>query len=557
MKKNKVNLKYWLPFIALLLLQNGIFAQAQFTWNTTLLGHWDNNSLPSNSGVTYNDVWGYAANGREYGIFGTLEGTYFFDITTPTSPVQVGYFAGQYNNSIWRDIKTYGTYAYSIADAGTSSLQVFDLSDLPNTVTKVYDSNTFFARAHNIFINESNGRMYVAGSNTVNTGLIVLDLSSSPESPTLLGNFNLGNYVHDLYVNNDTVYCFMANSGMQIWDFSDLGAVSQIGNLATYPEQGYCHQGYGYKRGKNLVFADETHDMGIKVLDVSDPSNIQVEAVFRSGLLAPGFTDNIPHNIYMKGDIAFISYYHDGLQVYDLSTPSNPVNIAYYDTDTTPFYFGYFGLWGVYPYLPSGNILGTDIAHGFFVWDVGSLFPVEFGSFSAENQAGDVLLKWQTQSETNNSHFVVERSLDGKSFDPIDQVAGAGTTTEVQYYSLLDENPNPGMNFYRIKQVDLDGGHNYSEVVNINLLEDFDLTALYPNPVKHNAYLNLSLNLFEDEQVYLCITDLLGKEVRAWNEILPAGIHELHLPMANLAPGTYAFKAVGSKTRLTRKVIVE
>src|SRR5690606_38295279 len=63
-----------------------------------------------------------------------------------------------------------------------------------------------------------------------------------------------------------------------------------------------------------------------------------------------------------------ISYYHDGVQVYDISDPRNPVRAGFYDTypENTNF-SGFQGCWGVYPYLPSGNIIASDITHGLFV----------------------------------------------------------------------------------------------------------------------------------------------------------------------------------------------
>ncbi|MCB0557171.1 MAG: hypothetical protein KDD02_26740, partial [Phaeodactylibacter sp.] len=112
-----------------------IHAQGQL--NMSLLGRWDEDGLPMSSFVKYNDIWGYAdCEGREYAIMGSARYTHFLDITNPQEPIEVSRFSGSVN-SIWRDFKTYGHYAYGVADQGTDGLMVFDLGSLPDTVTQV------------------------------------------------------------------------------------------------------------------------------------------------------------------------------------------------------------------------------------------------------------------------------------------------------------------------------------------------------------------------------------------------------------------------------------
>src|SRR5687767_8056270 len=92
-----------------LLLASAVTTQAQNAQNMQLLSTWQ--TLP---GRNYNDIWGYAANGREYAIVGSSWGTHFIDVTNPTTPVEVEAFAGSYQfpngNISWRDYKTYGHY---------------------------------------------------------------------------------------------------------------------------------------------------------------------------------------------------------------------------------------------------------------------------------------------------------------------------------------------------------------------------------------------------------------------------------------------------------------
>ncbi|MBK8556855.1 MAG: hypothetical protein IPL65_14255 [Lewinellaceae bacterium] len=103
-----------------------------------LLGTWDDPSLPGSAAYnnTYNEIWGVGVNGREYAIMGSTMGTHFIEVTNPTQPTQVQFWAGKAQGSgiVHRDYKTYGNYIYAVCDEGQSSLQVFDVSALPDTV---------------------------------------------------------------------------------------------------------------------------------------------------------------------------------------------------------------------------------------------------------------------------------------------------------------------------------------------------------------------------------------------------------------------------------------
>lgn len=148
-----------------------------------LWANWDDNTLLTFSGIQYNDLWGYSDQlGGEYVILGTAQKILFINISNPATPNLIASFNGG-ASSIWRDFKTYGHYAYGVADQGSEGLIVFDLQNLPNSVTKVSQITTDFQRAHNIYIDASSGRLYVAGSNTLSEGRIVLDVGANPTNP--------------------------------------------------------------------------------------------------------------------------------------------------------------------------------------------------------------------------------------------------------------------------------------------------------------------------------------------------------------------------------------
>jgi choice-of-anchor B domain-containing protein len=343
---------------------------SQISNNIDLLKQWDDNSLTKISGLAYNDIWGYTdENCKEYGILGSIAYTHFIALDTTGGTLQeIARVAGKCN-SIWRDFKTYGHYAYGVADNCSSSLQIFDLSELPTKVTKVYDSAEFFTYAHNIYIDEANARLYVVGSKVAN--VIVLDLKNDPTKPTLLKNVSLPRgYVHDLYVRDHIAYCsHVYDASLYVYDLKDLDNVTTLGALTEYVDKGLNHSNWLSDDGEVLTLTDETRNTAVKVLDVRDLTDINVLSTFKSTLEAPVATNSIPHNSFIVGnDYVVVSYYHEGIQIYDIQNRTSPVKAGYYDTEpNNTNYSGSKGSWGVYPFFPSGNIIASDIDNGLFL----------------------------------------------------------------------------------------------------------------------------------------------------------------------------------------------
>ncbi len=361
-----------------LLLLFGLFVHlnAQISLNTTLESNWDDTSL------AFNDIWGYVDDeGNEYAILGARTKVLFFDVTDPTTPTLLADFTGDWIpggisgvSSTWRDMKVYDRYVYAVADSGNEGLMVFDMSALPGgNINKICQDNSDFGKAHNIFVDVPNGRLYVVGSNTQNSGVIIYDVASNPASPTIIGNVSLsgglGGYIHDIFVQDNIGYCSSAYAGMYIIDFTIPTSPTLLASLNT---GGYNHSNWIYEDGTKLLYAEEVPaglPLGILDLDEVAMGNLTIINKFKEPLEAPAAVDNIYHNPFIVDSFAIVSSYQDGITIYNIDDPMNPVLRGYYDTypSNVGDYSGYAGCWGTYPFLPSGNILASDISTGLYV----------------------------------------------------------------------------------------------------------------------------------------------------------------------------------------------
>lgn len=415
---------------------------AQTSLNMTLLSTYDDPDQPlSTLGTKYSDCWGFThANGTEVAIIGGTEDILFIDITNPGNPELIyshhvlNVPTGSDNQSGWRDFMTYGNYIYAAADQGTSGLLIFDLSQVPTSITLVTQTTAFWTRTHTIFIDEPNGKLYAGGSNTVSSGLVILDLTADPENPTLAANVPLngvgGGYVHDMYARDNIVYCSHGSlSKIQMYDFSQLPNFTIVGAIENYPEPGYNHSSWLSDDGTWLAMCDETHGSDVKLVDITDPLNISSDdcRTFYSELLGPSAPNaSVAHNPFILGDLAFIAYYHDGVQIFDISDPEDIDVVAYYDTyPDNSDYNGYEGCWGVYPYFPSGLIVASDMTYGLFVLEITNPpLDIDFLSFNAYREKNNIELEWVVGEATHGNKFEVMKSTDGGNhFQSIGTVA--------------------------------------------------------------------------------------------------------------------------------------
>jgi choice-of-anchor B domain-containing protein len=424
-----------------------------------MLSWLDLNQLGGSAG---NDVWGWTdpLDGREYVLMGRFDGTTFVDITDPQAPVVLGYLPAHPDiaavrseqsaevvtqtggaskqcvadgpqgsdgvcgeqSSPWRDLKVYMNHAFIVSEQAGAGLQVFDLTQLrgltgPPVTFGETNYNGLFSAAHNVAINVDTGFLYVVGSNRANGGLVIYDVST-PATPTWVADYGADGYTHDVqcvvYAGPDATYvgremCFASNEDtLTILDASNKSSMQMIRRV-SYPGVAYSHQAWLSEDHEFLYSNDELDELNTgdhtltRIWDVRNLAAAQVVGTYESPLWS------IDHNNYSSGDYLFQSNYTSGLRVLDISDPTSPWEIGYFDTYPATDDAQFNGTWSNYPYFPSGTIAVSDINGGLFLLQADFLIQplatsdlsVEVGTVPSGTRVGDSVQQVITASNTS------------------------------------------------------------------------------------------------------------------------------------------------------------
>lgn len=217
--------------------------------------------------------------------------------------------------------------------------------------------------------------------------------------------------------------------------------------------------------------------------------------------------------------------------------------LVIYDASVPTFYHTGSPIAGWMPIVGGGNI-PAFLLQTFLLDQVYVPFPVELSRFIGLKLENEIKLEWTTESEVNNSHFEVEHSLNGHNFEMIGKIQGSGNSQSTIEYSFIDESPNIGLNYYRLKQVDFDGQFEYSKVITVNFdRKNSDDLEVFPNPTSAFADILLPESLTDRETV-ITLHDFAGREVlrrkeqpsnsvRLELEGLPAGYYTINVRSGN------------------------
>lgn len=321
-----------------------------------------------------NDSWGWTdpEDGTEYALIGLTNGTAFVDISDPTNVIYLGKLPTHTGNSTWRDIKVYQNHAFVVSEASGHGMQVFDLTQLRDVTnppvtfseTAHYDG---FGNAHNIVINVDSGYAYGVGTQTFSGGPHFINIQD-PTNPIGEGGYAANSYSHDAqvvtYNGPDADYTgreILIGSNeneIAIVDITDKNNPVEI-STSSYPNIGYTHQGWFTEDQRYFLLGDEIDEINVGfntrtiVFDLEDLDNPQLHLEYE------GTNSSTDHNGYVVGNLYYLASYRAGMRVIDISDIANQnmTEIGYFDTVPSSDNVGTTGLWNVYPFFESGNIV--------------------------------------------------------------------------------------------------------------------------------------------------------------------------------------------------------
>ncbi|MFN6946622.1 MAG: T9SS type A sorting domain-containing protein, partial [Cytophagaceae bacterium] len=183
--------------------------------------------------------------------------------------------------------------------------------------------------------------------------------------------------------------------------------------------------------------------------------------------------------------------------------------------------------------------------------DSDCVLPITLLNFNAEKEGNNAILHWSTANEQNSSHFVVQKSLNGKDFESLGEVSAAGFSNTIRNYSYTDENLAAGTNYYRLAQYDVDGSLTMSDVVIVNT-EAVTGIKVMPNP--NNGIFNVLIEGKGQNPVKLILLNTLGQVV-SQNEENPNTMVEFNF--SNLPSGVYFLHAKTEDGNYVEKIVIE
>ena len=341
----------------------------------------------NNGSIAGNDSWGWTdpTTNKEYALVGLNSHAAFVDISEPSLPVLLGVLPTATVNSSWRDIKVYQNHAFIVSEASGHGMQVFDLTRLRNVITppETFTADTHFTdfgKAHNIFINETSGYAYVVGTSRNGPffgGALFINIQN-PTLPVSEGGFAAGGYSHDVQVinyfgpdadyNGKEILVGSNENEIVLADVTNKANPITISTIA-YSNIGYTHQGWFTEDLNHFIVGDELdeRDFGNNTrtlfFDLSDLDN----PVYDFDYLGP--TSAIDHNGYVNGNDYFLANYRAGVRILDLSQIASNIitEIGFFDTYPENDNAAFDGVWNVYPFFQSENIVISDIDRGLFI----------------------------------------------------------------------------------------------------------------------------------------------------------------------------------------------
>jgi len=169
------------------------------------------------------------------------------------------------------------------------------------------------------------------------------------------------------------------------------------------------------------------------------------------------------------------------------------------------------------------------------------VLPIELLSFNGENLGSVNRIYWNTESEINNDHFILEHSADAIEFSDLASINAAGTSASPSNYDYYDQHPFNGINYYRLKQVDADGSFSYSRIISLEKYSDLDaVPTINPNPT--SGIFNIGLVSSENCKVEIEVFNGVGQRVQTMEVEMHPGENNFPVDLIAFDRGIYTVK---------------
>ncbi|MCB9126995.1 MAG: choice-of-anchor B family protein [Ardenticatenales bacterium] len=336
------------------------------------------------------NLWGWTDpdTDKKYVALGTTHRTAFIDVTDPVNPVYLGNLPTPTTPSLkYRDMKSYGNYLYIVSDENSQAgLQVFDMTRLRDVTSPpvTFTQDAFWdglGNGHNLFINEESGFAYIARmtSPTLCNGAMLMVSLANPLAPEYSGCYEDGGFASDMYCVNYTgpdpdhqgqEICILASDNdILVANVSNKNNPQTLATL-TYPDIMRAHllwltedQRYGVSSDMNdeMMMGLNTRLFTWDFTDLDDP---QLTGIYEGPSTASD------HNVWIKGDRAYVGNFRAGLRIFDLAElPSGTLTeAAYFDMIPEDDNTGHMGgAWAAYVFFDDGLLAVSDKEAGLYL----------------------------------------------------------------------------------------------------------------------------------------------------------------------------------------------
>ena len=541
---------------------------SQIRYNVSLYGNMDRYDGGTGD-ADYSEIWGWTdtVKNREYAIIGTSKGTSIVDITELPLK-EVSFHFGPPSGYNYHEFRTFKNYLYVGAEGSDVSLragiQIIDLGTLPDSAsfkkvfvwidTLIGGGTKPYYRSHTVSIEKH--FLYANGGDF--GGTRIMDISD-PLNPLQVGSYGKGGtpYVHDAIIRNDTLFAAAVYADrMDIIDLTTKGHYTQntatkiISITPTAPE-GRTHQAWLSEDGNFMFVATEVTGGHLHIYNIANRTAPVEIATWSSDPVAS------IHNVFVNGDFIYIAYYGEGFRVLDIKNPSNPIEVAFYDTypgAPQPGHHSVFhGAWGVYPYFPSGKIAVSDMNTGLYVLTVDE----KYGG----NITGVVRDAGTNQTLQNVEVLVQEmgrKSLTGANGRYTYGSASGLHTIKFSKsgYIARTETIATTAGIIDTFDITLSPVATGVDIVQSGIVpKGYSLTQNFPNPFNPATQIGFTIQVsgFTSLKVY----DMLGREVKKLvNVILPAGSYTITMDASDLSSGVYYYTMASGTFSSTKKMVV-